>query len=71
MKPVVVLGVDELEVLVGVWENVEDEGRRVLEVHLRMLTHLDHLVHQLPRLLDGLAVDDQLGRCHGACQRRL
>ena len=51
--------------LVGVWEDVEYEGGRVLQVHFRMLAHLDNLVHQLPGFFDGLLVDDEEFRRRG------
>ena len=59
-QPVLVLGVDVPKVLVRVRQNVQDEGRGVLQVHLGRLAELDHLVHQLPGLLDRPPVDDDL-----------
>lgn len=56
---VLVLGIDQPQPLIRIRQNVQDEGGTVLEVHLRLLTQLDHLVHQLPRLLEGLLIGGQ------------
>lgn len=58
---VLVLGVDEPQALVGIGQDVEDKGRRVLEVHLLVLAQLDHLVHQLPGLVEGALVGGVFG----------
>jgi len=60
---VVVLYVNQLQMLIGVRKNVQNKRGRVLQVHLRMLAQFYHLVHQLPRLLDGLLVDDEPWWC--------
>lgn len=57
---VLVLAVDQAQPLVRVRQDVQDEGRAVLQVHLGLLAQLHHLVHQLPRLLEGLLVRRQL-----------
>lgn len=53
---VLVLGVDQVQPLVRVGQDVQYEGRGVFEVHLGLLAKLDDLVHQFPRLLQGLFV---------------
>ncbi len=47
---ILILGGNEAQVLVGIGQNVEDEWRGILQVHLRVLARLHHLVHQLERL---------------------
>ena len=55
-----VLCVDVPQVLIRVGENVQEKGRRVFEVHSRRLAEFDDLVHELPRLFDRPAIDDDL-----------
>lgn len=57
---VLVLGVDQVQSLVGVGQDVEDEGRAVLEVHLALLTELHHFVHELPCFLERFLVRHEL-----------
>uniref|UniRef100_A0A2M4C7R3 Putative secreted protein n=1 Tax=Anopheles marajoara TaxID=58244 RepID=A0A2M4C7R3_9DIPT len=60
MHLILVLGVDEVQPLVGVGQDVEDEGRAVFEVHLGLLAQLHHLIHQLPRFLERFLVGEEL-----------
>lgn len=71
MKSIFVLGIDELQVLVSVRQDVQYERRRILQVHLRMLAHFDDLVHQFPRFFDRLLLDDELRGSNGASDRPL
>lgn len=48
VHPVLVLAVDQSQSLISVWQNVQDERRRVFQVHPLVLTQLHHFVHQLP-----------------------
>lgn len=64
LHPVLVLAVDEPQPLIRVRQDVEDERRRVLEVHALVLAELHHLVHQLPGLVQGTLVGRQLRRRH-------
>ena len=49
------------QLLVRVREDVQDEGRAVLQVQPPVGALVHHLVHRLPRLLDGFLVDSRLG----------
>lgn len=51
VETVLVFGVNEPQVLVSVRQNIQDEGRRVLQVHLGLLALLYHFVHELPSFL--------------------
>lgn len=51
VETVLVFGINEPQVLVSVRQNIQDEGRRVLQIHLRLLALLYHLVHELPGFL--------------------
>lgn len=64
LHPVLVLAVDEPQPLIRVRQDVEDERRRVLEVHALMLAELHHLIHQLPGLVQGALVGRELRRRH-------
>lgn len=55
---VLILQIDEMQSLIGVGQDVENEGRTILEVHFALLTELHHFVHQLPCLLERLLVGD-------------
>lgn len=57
---VLILQIDEMQSLIGVGQDVENEGRTILEVHFALLTELHHFVHQLPCLLERLLVGDAL-----------
>lgn len=59
---VLVLRVYEPEPLIGVGQYVEYERRRVLQIHLGMLTEFDHFVHEFPRLLQRALVNGGLWR---------
>ena len=48
--------------LVRVGEDVQDEGRAVLEVHPPLGAEVGDLLHHLPHLLDRLLIDRRLGR---------
>lgn len=65
LQVVLVLRVDDAEALVRVGEDVQDEGRRVLEVHALVLAQLHYLVHQAPRLVESAPVGRQPRRAHG------
>ena len=52
---------DLSQVLVGLGEDVQDEWRRVLEVHTTTGAEVDDLVHQFPGLLHRLLVNGGLG----------
>lgn len=64
LHPVLVLAVDQSEPLIRVRQNVQDERRGVLQVHPLVLTQLDHLVHQLPGLVQHPLVGGEFRQCH-------
>lgn len=55
--PVLVVGHHQFQLLESVWQDVQNEWRRVLDVHARILAQLHHFVHHFPRFIDSLAVD--------------
>jgi len=69
VHPVVVFDINQLQMLVGVGQNVQNERRRILQVHLGVLAQFHHLVHQLPRLFDRFPVDDRSRRRDGVRDR--
>lgn len=64
LHTILVLAVDEPQPLIRVRQDVEDERRRVLEVHALVLAELHHLVHQLPGLVERTLVGRELRRRH-------
>lgn len=66
---VLILCVYKPKPLIGVRQYVKYERRRVLQVHLGMLTQFHHFVHELPRLLQRALVDRLLRRGDGFGER--
>lgn len=64
LHAILVLAVDEPQPLVRVRQDVEDERRRVLQVHPLVLAELHHFVHELPGLVEGTLVGRELRRRH-------